>query len=162
LPTACAVRGNPANGEGSARMSQPAFDSELRRLRGQRGLSLKKFAKVVNYDPGYLCKVENGLKPPTEALAKVCDAALETGGQLARLAAEHAETRERRLKGPPESTTALRQGGMLPVVVDGRLVFVPFDFSAQGVRGLGEVLNNKLQQHGAPALNDARPSTDTN
>lgn len=78
------------------RMNQPTFGAELRRLREQRGLSLKKFAKVVNYDPGYLSKIENSLKPPNTTLAKTCDAALDTGGQLARLVNDHTATRQRR------------------------------------------------------------------
>lgn len=69
-----------------ALMSQPTFGDELRRLRQQRGLSLKKFAQLVHYDSGYLSKIENGLKPPTPALAASCDAALEAGGGLVRLA----------------------------------------------------------------------------
>jgi transcriptional regulator with XRE-family HTH domain len=49
---------------------EPTFGDEPRRLREQRGLSLKKFASLVLYDPGYLSKIENGLKPPTATLAK--------------------------------------------------------------------------------------------
>lgn len=66
-------------------MNQPAFGAQLRKLREQRGLSLKKFAKLVNYDPGYLSKIENNLKPPNTTLARACDAALDTGRQLAQL-----------------------------------------------------------------------------
>lgn len=77
-------------------MNQPTFGTELRTLRKQRGLSLKKFAKLVNYDPGYLSKIENDLKPPTTALAKACDTALDTGGQLAQRVDDRATTRRRR------------------------------------------------------------------
>ncbi|MGH3932898.1 MAG: helix-turn-helix domain-containing protein, partial [Pseudonocardiaceae bacterium] len=66
-------------------MTQQTFGGELRRLREQRGLSLKKFAHLVHYDPGYLSKIENGLKPPTVTLAKACDTALDTGGTLSAL-----------------------------------------------------------------------------
>ena len=66
-------------------MNQPTFGDELRRLRQQRGLSLKKFAQMVHYDPGYLSKIENSLKPPTDAVASRCDAALDAGGRLAQL-----------------------------------------------------------------------------
>jgi transcriptional regulator with XRE-family HTH domain len=66
-------------------MNQPTFGDELRRLREERGLSLKKFAQLVHYDPGYLSKIENGLKPPTGTLAKACDEALNTGGILSTL-----------------------------------------------------------------------------
>lgn len=63
-------------------MNQPAFGDELRRLRQQRGLALKKFARLVHYDPGYLSKIENGLKPPTGTVAARCEAALDAAGAL--------------------------------------------------------------------------------
>jgi len=141
-------------------MNQPTFGGELRRLREQCGLSLKKFGKLVNYDPGYLSKIENGVKPPTTMLAGACDAALDTAGQLAQLVSECTETRKRHRKCPPQPTSAPIPGGMLPVVVDGRLGFVPFNSGALGIIGLDGALSNELQQHGVPALNDARRSTD--
>lgn len=67
-------------------MSESTFGAELRRLREQRGLSLKKFATLVHYDPGYLSKIENGLKPPTATLAATCDEALQSHGHLGQLA----------------------------------------------------------------------------
>lgn len=76
-------------------MNQP-FGSELRRLREQRGLSLREFGKLANYDPGYLSKIENGVKPPTVTLAEACDTALDNGGQLAPLVGGRAETQRRR------------------------------------------------------------------
>lgn len=87
-------------------MGQPTFGGELRRLREERRLSLKKFGQWVHYDPGYLSKIENGLKPPTGSLATACDEALDTGGDLALLAAEYAESRERRLHSGELSTPA--------------------------------------------------------
>jgi transcriptional regulator with XRE-family HTH domain len=66
-------------------MGEPTFGDELRRLREEHGLSLKKFAQVVHYDPGYLSKIENSLKPPTVTLAKACDAALDTDESLSAL-----------------------------------------------------------------------------
>lgn len=74
-------------------MGQLTFGNELRRLREQRGLSLKKFAHLVHYDPGYLSKIENGLKPPNATLAEACDAALETGGTLSELVPTNAESK---------------------------------------------------------------------
>ena len=90
LPVALRGKGNEAMARG-AEMDRPSFGDELRRLREQRGLSLKKFAKLVNYDPGYLSKIENGLKPPTTAVAAQCDDALGTGEQLVLLASDHIE-----------------------------------------------------------------------
>jgi len=66
-------------------MTQQTFGSELRRLREQRGLSLKKFAQLVHYDPGYLSKIENGLKPPNATVAARCDAELAADGALSTL-----------------------------------------------------------------------------
>lgn len=63
-------------------MTQLTFGGELRRLREQHGLSLKKFAHLVHYDPDYLSKIENGLKPPTATLAARCDSELEADGAL--------------------------------------------------------------------------------
>lgn len=103
LPNAPRGKGNEAMAMGAA-MDQPSFGDELRRLREQRGLSLNKFAKLVNYDPGYLSKIENGLKPPTITVATQCDEALGTGGHLARLASDRtqpARQRHQRSDNPP-------------------------------------------------------------
>ncbi len=40
-----------------------SFGAELRRLREQRGLSLRKLARMIHYDPGHLSRVENDAKP---------------------------------------------------------------------------------------------------
>src|SRR6266849_2721229 len=63
-----------------------AFGEEMRRLMAERGISLHQLAKIVNYDVGYLCKVKNGRKPPSAAIAARVDAALGAGGALAALA----------------------------------------------------------------------------
>ncbi|MGH3942575.1 MAG: helix-turn-helix domain-containing protein [Pseudonocardiaceae bacterium] len=81
-------------------MTQQTFGGELRRLREQRGLSLKKFAHLVHYDPGYVSKIENGLKPPTATLAKACDMALDTGRTLSALVTPPALSKSSRV--PPE------------------------------------------------------------
>ncbi|MGH4017143.1 MAG: helix-turn-helix domain-containing protein [Pseudonocardiaceae bacterium] len=82
-------------------MDQPTFGGELRRLREERGLSLKKCAHLVHYDPGYLSKIENGLKPPTATLATACDGVLETDGHLARLVDRAGEGRRTQRSGSP-------------------------------------------------------------
>jgi len=107
-------------------MDQLTFGAELRRLREQRGLSLTKFAKRVHYDPGYLSKIENGLKPPTGALATKCDEVLGTCGQLTELASGHAKpTRQHQ-----------QRSGNPPA---------PYLF---GLWGPGEVANHALQLTG--------------
>jgi transcriptional regulator with XRE-family HTH domain/tetratricopeptide (TPR) repeat protein len=70
--------------------NQPAqpglFGTELRRLRGEAGLSLADLAALVHYSKGYLSKIENGLKTPPFDLGLRCDAALGTKETLTRLA----------------------------------------------------------------------------
>lgn len=102
-------------------MAEPTFGDELRRLREQRGLSLKKFAHLVHYDPGYLSKIENGLKPPTATLATACDAALETGATLATLV----PARPARESQPPAYEIRI------PVVIDGRPILLPVNANGQ-------------------------------
>jgi hypothetical protein len=62
------------------------FGNELRRRRGEAGLSLRDLADKVRFSRSYLSKIENGLRPPTPALARVCDSALQAQGMLAALA----------------------------------------------------------------------------
>ncbi|MGH3904118.1 MAG: helix-turn-helix domain-containing protein [Pseudonocardiaceae bacterium] len=100
-------------------MSEPTFRAELRRLREQSGLSLKKFALLVHYDPGYLSKVENGLKPPTAPLAEACDTVLDTGGSLSALVPATVA---------PESSQQIPQRTVqLPLLIDGRQILLRLD-----------------------------------
>ncbi|MEV0974973.1 helix-turn-helix domain-containing protein [Microtetraspora glauca] len=62
------------------------FGQELRRLRVVSNLTLTDLAKLVHYSKGQLSKVERGLKAPSRELARLCDAALDAGGSLVRLA----------------------------------------------------------------------------
>lgn len=96
-------------------MNQPTFGDELRRLRLQRGLSLKKLAQLVHYDPGYLSKIENGLKPPTDTVAGRCDAALEADGILSALAPAPTASK------PSRVAHEVR----IPIVIDGRPMLLP-------------------------------------
>lgn len=102
-------------------MNQPTFGDELRRLRRQHGLSLKKFAQLVHYDPGYLSKIENGLKPPTDAVAGACDAVLEADGILSALAPAPVASR------PSRVAHEVR----IPVVIDGRPMLLPIKPTGQ-------------------------------
>lgn len=67
-------------------VTSPSFGAELRRLREERGWSLRAFQGEVNYAFGYLSKVETGKKPPTTDLAERCDRVLGTGTELRELA----------------------------------------------------------------------------
>lgn len=59
-----------------------SFGPRLRRLREDAGLSLRQLATRLHYDPGYLSKIENGLKRPSVELARACDQVLATSGVL--------------------------------------------------------------------------------
>ncbi|MFH8220241.1 helix-turn-helix domain-containing protein [Streptomyces sp. NPDC018057] len=63
------------------------FGPELRRLRLEADLSLTQFAVALNYDKGYLSKVERGERPASPELARRCDAFLGADGALQRLGA---------------------------------------------------------------------------
>ncbi|MBB5156423.1 helix-turn-helix domain-containing protein [Saccharopolyspora phatthalungensis] len=62
------------------------FGAELRRLRIAAGLSLTRMAALVHYSKGHLSKIETGSKRPTPDFARRCDAILDAGGKLARMA----------------------------------------------------------------------------
>jgi transcriptional regulator with XRE-family HTH domain len=68
-------------------LEQPSvFGAELRRSRIAAGLTLTEFASSVHYSKGQVSKVETGQKRPSAEFARLCDAALGTGGALAALA----------------------------------------------------------------------------
>jgi transcriptional regulator with XRE-family HTH domain len=61
------------------------FGLELRRRRLEKGISLAQLARTVHYNKGYLSRIENGTRPPSQELVRLCDAALDAGGELAAL-----------------------------------------------------------------------------
>lgn len=63
-----------------------SFAEALRRVRVERGLSLRALARTALLDVGYLSKVENGHRPPTPGVAKAVDRALQAKGELIALA----------------------------------------------------------------------------
>ncbi|MEH6378840.1 helix-turn-helix transcriptional regulator [Streptomyces sp. KLMMK] len=67
-----------------------AFGLELRRRRLEANLSLAELGRLVHYSKGQLSKVERGLKSPSPALARLCDAQLGAGGSLAGMVPERA------------------------------------------------------------------------
>ncbi|MEU6821756.1 helix-turn-helix transcriptional regulator [Streptomyces atriruber] len=62
------------------------FGPELRRLRQATGLTLTEFSVALNYDKGYLSKVERGERSASPELARRCDAFLGANGELQRMA----------------------------------------------------------------------------
>lgn len=67
-------------------MVDDVFGESLRRLRTERGLSVRRLAALVNYSPTYLSEVERGIKPATDDIAARCDAQLDAGGSLLAVA----------------------------------------------------------------------------
>ncbi|WP_253773931.1 helix-turn-helix domain-containing protein [Goodfellowiella coeruleoviolacea] len=71
-----------------------SFAALLRDSRIAAGISMGELARRVNYSKSYLSKIENGVKPPNETLARLCDATLSADGRLieaARAARERAD-----------------------------------------------------------------------
>jgi transcriptional regulator with XRE-family HTH domain len=68
------------------RLAQPtsAFAGELRHWRELRGLSQKRLAAAMGYDPSYISKIEGGQQRPSSALARRADEILEAGGAIER------------------------------------------------------------------------------
>ncbi|MFI9384085.1 ATP-binding protein [Kutzneria sp. NPDC052558] len=101
------------------------FGGELRRLRQQRGLSLRDLSKLIGFTPGYLSKVENGRAPSPE-LARACDDSLVGGGALVALATADASVRPaqlpagiRRFVGRGEQLSLLHTARAQVTIVDG-------------------------------------------
>jgi hypothetical protein len=70
-----------------------SFGEELRRRRLAADLSLSRLAQIVHYSKAQLSKVERGIKAPSPALVRLCDAALQADGHLASLATPWPTTR---------------------------------------------------------------------
>jgi transcriptional regulator with XRE-family HTH domain len=60
-----------------------SFGALLRKYRLEAGISLREFARRINYSQSQVSKIENGLKRPAPMFAKLCDRALGTDGALA-------------------------------------------------------------------------------
>jgi transcriptional regulator with XRE-family HTH domain len=61
----------------TADTSDPAryFGQEVRRARLAAKMTLAEFGKLVGYHPGQISRMERGVRPPTLALAQMCDKA---------------------------------------------------------------------------------------
>lgn len=69
------------------------FAEELRRARGRAGLSQEQVGDEIGYSGSLVGMVETGRRPPSLDFAERCDAALDTGGLLARVH-QHVVARE--------------------------------------------------------------------
>jgi transcriptional regulator with XRE-family HTH domain len=83
------------------------FGEMLRRLRAERGITLGRFADLVHYNKGYLSRIENGQKAPSEELARRCDELLDARGEL--IAAAHLDIAALRDTKPSATTELLRR-----------------------------------------------------
>ncbi|WP_018350608.1 helix-turn-helix domain-containing protein [Longispora albida] len=63
-------------------MDGDTFGRALRRLRAQRGLSLRQLGSATSFDYTYISHVEHGRQPGSLRLAERCDAALSGNGAL--------------------------------------------------------------------------------
>ncbi|AZP22802.1 helix-turn-helix domain-containing protein [Streptomyces aquilus] len=76
--------------------SAQSLGRRLRALRAQhtpKPLSLDALATKAGYTKGYLSKIETGEKPLTAEVARACDRALDSGGELTRLVQHGLELR---------------------------------------------------------------------
>ncbi|OLB78981.1 MAG: hypothetical protein AUI14_11685 [Actinobacteria bacterium 13_2_20CM_2_71_6] len=64
-----------------------SFGEAVRRLRGERGLSLRELARRAPLDPGHLSRIESGRRSPMPAIVAALDQALSADGALVRAAA---------------------------------------------------------------------------
>jgi transcriptional regulator with XRE-family HTH domain len=62
------------------------FAVALRRVRDERGMTLRGLAALAPLDVGYLSKIENGRRRVTLSVARAVDAALDAKGELVALA----------------------------------------------------------------------------
>jgi hypothetical protein len=84
-----------------------AFGEMLRQLREERGISLSALALSIHYDKAYVSRIERGMQPPSEEVARLCDATLDARGDL--VAAAHLDIAARRDSRPWQTTDLLRR-----------------------------------------------------
>lgn len=70
-----------------------AFIADLRRWREVRGLSQKRLAAEMAYDPSYVSKIETGQQQPTHEFARRADEVLNAGGSLIRRCRDYTSSR---------------------------------------------------------------------
>ncbi|MFD2421905.1 helix-turn-helix domain-containing protein [Amycolatopsis pigmentata] len=97
------------------------FGAKLRELRLAAGLSLNDLAALVHYSKGYLSKIETGQKQPTDDIARRCDAALGTSGDLVTLLPGKPQ------HGPAGETSVDGEGWTMTLVPGGASWFQPMD-----------------------------------
>jgi transcriptional regulator with XRE-family HTH domain len=97
-----------------------AFAAALRRLRVERGMSLRGLAALAPLDVGYLSKIENGHRKVTLSVARAVDAALDAKGELVALARIERAARVRQAIpfDPMRRRTLLKWGLTAPALIE--------------------------------------------
>jgi transcriptional regulator with XRE-family HTH domain/tetratricopeptide (TPR) repeat protein len=98
------------------------FGEKMRALMEERGVSLRKLAKAVHYDAGYLSRVANDLKRPSMPLAQQLEAALNADGGLLELVPERASARPKIVRASAPDDLRVVSSSALPVPVVDPLV----------------------------------------
>lgn len=83
------------------------FGAELRRLRLAAGLSLHDLSVLIHYSRGHLSKVENNMAPPSAALARLADAAVNAEGKLIAFLEKHMDPEQPRTGTESETWAAV-------------------------------------------------------
>lgn len=76
------------------RGDRPSFGAQLRRMRTERGWSLRDLATQITYNRGYIGRVEQGEKFPERLFAERADAAIGARGALIESWAAEADERQ--------------------------------------------------------------------
>ncbi|MFC7244281.1 helix-turn-helix domain-containing protein [Catellatospora aurea] len=67
-------------------MTTESFGESLRRLRSERGWSLRRLSDESHIDKGHLSRIERDKRPPSETIASAVDLALQADGVLIAIA----------------------------------------------------------------------------
>ena len=114
------------------------FGAALRRLRTDRGLSLRGLAALAPLDYGYLSKIENGHRPATLAVARAVDTALQAKGELVAMARlERSERVRQAVPFDPMRRRSLLKWGLAAPIPTGSLTATR-DQSAAGKVGIAD------------------------
>jgi transcriptional regulator with XRE-family HTH domain len=85
------------------------FPATLRRLRDERGLSLRKLSQLAYVSKSTISELENDQKTPTVETARALDTALRAGGKLAQLVTEVEPPRREPVVSPWETAELLER-----------------------------------------------------
>ncbi|MGI5286574.1 helix-turn-helix domain-containing protein [Nonomuraea polychroma] len=125
------------------------FGRELRRRRLAAGLTLTGLSKLVHYSKGQLSKVERGLKAPSRELTRLCDTALNAGGDLAVLAPLRPTSTE-----AVEAHDSREEVWLMRLSVDGQSWFQPLSRRQMMAMGVVSVAGMSIGPPGITAPAD--------